>query len=463
MMVEPLHKPPSKHDRSGIIIYCNRCDKTVTDICKESGKLLKKCLYGEFHRFKATFYGKDGKRQNRILESRDYHEAVLEKRRIENEIKEDRLGINKKGIQERKQDNTPKLLIHCFARYISYLNNEGVPIHLQKERSIGHRKDVERNLKLVIECLVENGHDPDEFTIDDLNDNVIGELHKFLEKKNYSPRSFNKILSYGVTFSKWFSEEHYTIRNWFARGNRKEVISNPQGISQEWYEALLLKIDRERGKKVDMTASKGKRYLYREWLADGIKLGLETGRRREEIISMKWNDIVVDKNDTPLYIKVEDIKVNRIQHKQQNKKVIYVPVTESLQQLLVELNYNKKKNSDEYILAPEIINNRVKNISDGLSRGFTHYFDKLETGKKLTYKSLRKSYITNLKLHMGDPESITGHSRGSSVVENFYLDKAQIAIAMRDFKVFPEKNKDRTEELNEIRNNPTNNQKSIEK
>ena len=83
MMVEPLHKPPSKHDRSGIIIYCNRCDKTVTDICKESGKLLKKCLYGEFHRFKATFYGKDGKRQNRILESRDYHEAVLEKRRIE--------------------------------------------------------------------------------------------------------------------------------------------------------------------------------------------------------------------------------------------------------------------------------------------------------------------------------------------------------------------------------------------
>ena len=76
----------------------------------------------------------------------------------------------------------------------------------------------------------------------------------------------------------------------------------------------------------------------------------------------------------------------------------------------------------------------------------------MNTGRKLTFKSLRKTYITSLQIYFsgrGDTKAITGHS-DDQVIENNYIDKKEIAKASRGFNVFS-KETERTHELNEIR------------
>ena len=90
-------------------------------------------------------------------------------------------------------------------------------------------------------------------------------------------------------------------------------------------------------------------------------------------------------------------------------------------------------------------------MSDILSRGFTHYYDQLNTGRKLTFKCLRKTYITNLEIYMGagNTKAITGHS-GDQVIERNYIDKKEMAKAARGFNVFSTE-KERANDLKEIR------------
>jgi hypothetical protein len=91
-------------------------------------------------------------------------------------------------------------------------------------------------------------------------------------------------------------------------------------------------------------------------------------------------------------------------------------------------------------------------MSDVLSNGFSHYYNQLNTGRKLTFKSLRKTYITNLQIYFsgsGDTKAITGHS-DNQVIERNYIDKKEIAKASRGFSVFS-KETERADELKEIR------------
>ena len=90
-------------------------------------------------------------------------------------------------------------------------------------------------------------------------------------------------------------------------------------------------------------------------------------------------------------------------------------------------------------------------MSDVLSRGFTHYYNQLNTGRKLTFKCLRKTYITNLEIFMGggNTKAITGHS-DDQVIERNYIDKKEMAKAAQGFNVFS-KEAERTDGLKDLR------------
>jgi hypothetical protein len=111
---------------------------------------------------------------------------------------------------------------------------------------------------------------------------------------------------------------------------------------------------------------------------------------------------------------------------------------------------NHPANGDDYLLAPDINISRKRVMADALSRGFYHYYQQLNTGKKLTFKCLRKTYITRPELFMGrgNTKAITGHS-ADQVIEQNYIDKKEIAKAAHGFIVFTEES--REEELKEIR------------
>ena len=118
-------------------------------------------------------------------------------------------------------------------------------------------------------------------------------------------------------------------------------------------------------------------------------------------------------------------------------------------ELLLELGYEKYKGTDKYILAPELETDRKDVMPVTLSRAFSHYYDQLNTGKHLKYKSLRKTYITNLSIYMsGNAKAITGHS-DDAVIERHYLDKIVIAKAAQGYEVWAVQN--REQELQNVR------------
>jgi hypothetical protein len=113
---------------------------------------------------------------------------------------------------------------------------------------------------------------------------------------------------------------------------------------------------------------------------------------------------------------------------------------------------NHPANGDDYLLAPDINISRKRVMADALSRGFSHYYQQLNTGKKLTFKCLRKTYITRLEIYIGrgNTKAVTGHSADKvNVIEQNYIDKKEVAKAADGFTVFHEES--REVELKEIR------------
>jgi len=452
---KPLQIPASKNWK-GLTVYCSKCKTNVSETCKENGKPIKQCANGDRHFFKVYVHvpGTKNTRKTKNLETRDINEAIQLAIEFEKSVKGANQEVTKREEQKNEikevVGNKPRLLVNALARYIGWLHNEGVPAHMKKERSLEHIKDVERAFKLLVKGLSSKGQDIRTILVEDINDEIVGQVFSILEEKKFSNRTFNKYFSYYTSFLKFYAEEYNVpIRNWFERVKRRKLNSNPEAITKNEYEALLKQITVENGVKKYDSGVKSTRNLFRPWLSDGIQLALETGRRREEIINLKWSDIKESHGIS--YIVTEDYKVNRIQSRtsEEEKKYIYIPITESLQTLLTKMGQTKFGDTNKYILAPEIDISRKRVMADVLSRGFSHFYDQLDTGRNLTFKCLRKTYITNLQIHMGaNTKSITGHS-DNGVIERNYIDKKEIAKAAKDFNVFSKN--ERIEELNTIR------------
>lgn len=469
----PLYIPPNKRVK-GLVVYCYKCKTNiVSGICKTTGKSIKQCPNGEKHAFKVYVHvpGTKNERRTKTLDTRDINEAIKQALDFEREVKENKPrvkeDIEKKTevIKDNQKKNKPHLLVHALARYIGWLSNEGVPAHLVKERSADHIKDNERAFERLVECLKESGYNLRTLSVEDIDDEMVGKIYSYLSNRNFANRTFNKHFSYYTSFLKWYTEEYnYPSKNWFERAKRKKLNPNPEAITQSEYEALLKQITPENGIKTYENGVKPIRSLYRTWLTSGIRLALETGLRRENVNSLKW--INIQESEGIPYIKVEDLKVNRTKNwKTENeKKFNYLPVTKRLKKLLEELDYEKHKNTEEFILAPDVKISRNKVMSDVFSRGFTHYYSQLNTGKNLTYKCLRKTYITSLKIYLSRSNDLiktTGHS-SNAIVESSYIDKVEMAKALRNFCVFPDEY-ERTKELAEVREKANAKQTQINK
>lgn len=463
-MEKPLFIPPGKRMRGlGLCVFCYKCQTNVIDICHNGNNgnvALKKCPFGNSHVFKVYKYlPGTSQRKTLKLETRNVNEAIQqaiafgEKTVNGHDFVEPTISKNQKP--DVQQSTRAPLVVDSISGYIKWLHGEGVPEHKKKYRSSHFIGEVERKLKLFLECLRKNEYDLSSLTMDQLNDKIVGEYYQYLkDQKRFGSNSFNKHLSYATSWLKWFSDEHYPVRNWFAPVKRRKSNHISLGITEDEYNALLKKITPENGIGQD---GNGKKIQYfRYWLADAIRLGLETGRRREEILKLKFSGIEYDKNGRPEFITIDDFKVNRSQNRftEEEKKYVKIPVTESLYQLLLNLNYEKYKNSDHYILAPKEKFQRTKAMKDTISRGFAQYIKQV-TDRPLTFKCLRKTYITGISLYLGgNAKAITGHST-DAVIEGHYLVKEELARKAKGLSVF---GVIRNEELKEIRTNSINHQ-----
>ncbi|WP_242121095.1 tyrosine-type recombinase/integrase [Aestuariivivens sediminicola] len=169
------------------------------------------------------------------------------------------------------------------------------------------------------------------------------------------------------------------------------------------------------------------------YLKNGFRLALLTGLRREELVTLSWNDLFYSEKKGCLMFVIDNLKVERITGKKYKSK--YVPVGPDLMDLLTELGYDDFKGSDLFILVP---NRKVKHttIMSTLSRGFSHYYMQAFPDNKLKqFKVLRKTYISYLNKEVGDSViELTSHG-SMKVVNKHYVDAEVVAKGLT-MKIF---------------------------
>lgn len=451
----------------GLKIKCKHCDTWVTKCCL-NGKSLSECekieelIYLGVVHLKGTVHG----RRIKVL-GKKFNESITAlaafRSEVENGLPQQQTVITSTNV---KQEQSDLLLIHAFSRYIAYLKNDGVAAHLVRPRSSDHVKNISLAIENFCICLKRSGIEVSNFKLSSLSDREVGLFHSYLlEEKKFSNRSYNKYFSYFTTFSTWINSEGYDIKNAFEKTPRKAENTVPVSISHDEFSKLISLVNYNNGFQYYPDKVKDTRNVFRGYLVHGYKLGILTGRRREEIISIRYDSIKEDPNThSPSFIEVIDFKVSRIQNLQGNEKRVFVPVTKQLRDFLFnELEYGKHRGTDRFLLAPEITTNRVETIGDILSRSFSHYYKQLNTGKELSFKCLRKTYLTNLQVFLQGNSNgmavkdISGHS-SDAVVSKHYLDPKILSASLQNFSVFP----DRSEELQNVRAK-TQEQKTIER
>jgi len=455
----PMDKPlriPDELKATGLTVYCYKCQRNVSEICRSTGKPIEECDSGDRHVFKLYGDVGDGKRKTFALDTRDPLEASRQAKEILQKLRQQFQPLRKNHSHNTHKEKSESLR-QTMQQYISFLRNENVPWQKVEARTEDHIKDVERAMKVFGEACQEQGIDTDKISIYDIDDDVAGIVCQYLiEIKEFSSRTYDKYLTLYTSFFSWCIKQHdATLTNYFQGISRDNADPpEPVAISKKNYEALLKIISKDRGIKNYESGVKKIRNLYRPWLIPGIKLGLETGLRREQLISLRYSDIF-QHEDGRFYIKSENLKSNRIRKGKgsNQKRYVYVRITESLKSLLFELGYDQHKHTDAFILAPNVQIKRNRILSDTLTKGFSHFYAQLETSQPLTFKSLRKRYMTSLRQLLGDnAKYVSGHSSGDGVLDKNYIDRKEIAKLMDNFEIFSPDN-DRKHELSEFRNN----------
>lgn len=430
-----------KRDKvKGLFTYCQKCQLLIDNrICGNTKKRLSTCKNTDKHMFKAivSIPGTDGaKRKTKLFRTRDIQEASRLKYEFVNELIESDYQ-NTKVLTTDNEVSKPTLLIECMAMYIGYLNNEGVAAHKVKIRTTNHIKDVERFFRYFCLSLKENNIDHTLITIYQLNEKAVALLHNYIiDILNYKNKTYNKFMGAMRQFVNWLMEKRgYDLKNHFIGVSRRSEIIDKTIISKSEFKKLLSVLDPEKGMKEYSTGER--KNMYRTWLSKAFRLALETGLRREEFMSIKYNDIVLDEKGVPTFIKIENFKVNRINGVSgtENATMKHIPITKGLRTLLDELDYKTNKGSDNYIIAKEE-KTTLKTRIDVISKAFTHYWQFTAIEKKAQLKHLRKTYLTALVQQFGEKANLISSHSGIDVLKKHYVNDQELIRATNNFSVF---------------------------
>jgi len=239
---------------------------------------------------------------------------------------------------------------------------------------------------------------------------------------HYGEKSFNKCLSGLRAFFKFLIDvEEIVMKNQFAVYESKHIIKKDVTIlTKEEFDEIINSIGV--ANPFQVLGGKGeKKNMFRPYLIEGFKLFLLTGGRREEVVDLKWNDILITVEGVKFFA-IANKKLNRIKKTEDSQKYNkHIPINEDLFDLLVQLGYHERKNSNDFILFPKR-KVKTKTIMNDLSKAFTHYLKESGVDKEVSLKNLRKTYITWVNRVMGKNTGILTSHGGEQVLKDYYLD-----------------------------------------
>lgn len=412
-----LPKKPYK----GIKIYCK--------ICKADNP---KCNHFESFTYKVRVHIPGTKKsvKSKILNSTVYSDAVIEAINFEKHLKSNNYEIEATNVGKENDYS----IIDSIIKYNHYLNGESEYAQFKKNVTDGHRKELIRFCKYFAKSLKKNKN-IELARIKDVSKQDVSIFYSWAES-HYNPKTFNKCLN-GVKgfFDFLIDVEEVEMKNPFRKYSRKQVSrTNIESVTKEEFSAILEAVDK--CSSIVVLGGRGERKnMYKPYLKEGFKLFLLTGGRREEIVDLRWNNIFVSVSGVKFF-KIQNLKVERNLNRDEIYK--YIPINSDLFDLLVEMGYHEKKQSDDYILAPER-KVQSKTIMDSLSKAFTHYKNAAGIKKDISLKSLRKTYITWVhQVMQKETGLLTSHST-TKVLESYYIDPQILSVVEKgatEIKIF---------------------------
>jgi len=365
----------------------------------------------------------------KLLSTKDFNTALVELIKFKEELKSNNYH---KVVKVIPVESTTTL--EAFSKaYLDAISGENTHKHLIRKRSRHYITESKLALDRFILVLKRKGYTMKTLELNQIGDDEVEFYHEYLiEELKLGMVTYNKHFVIMKAFYNWvLKTKHYNVINPFSHAELTFQKRDTTIISKEEFVNLMNLTTYENGWGHH---SGQKRNLFKNWLPLAFRLGLETGGRAEEIISLKWSDLIEIEKGVPVF-GISNLKVNRIKYgKDTGKYIRYIPVTKSFQKLLDDLGIDEKKGSDSYLL------DREDGSSDDymmktMSRGFTHFIKKV-TDRKIQFKDLRKTYITRLTIQVGDKAKLfTGHSN-DAVLKNHYLSSAHLAGGLNDFEVF---------------------------
>ena len=399
-----LPKKPHK----GLRIFCKVCRINTTK-CKHYGSLVYRAII--------KVPGSGGCVRTKMLTATSYNEAVKEIIDYRRELEYN----NFETVETKSDDGNDYNVIGAIVKYNQYLSGESDYAHLKKNISDEYRDELIRYCKAFAKNL-KTTRNIERMRIKDVSKKDVSNFYSYA-KTIYHPTTFNKCLNGLKGFFNYLIKiEDLKIKNPFELFVPEQLPDkNIQTLSRDEFEAILNAVDsfdKTRIYKPPIGVSIN-RNMYHPWIKDGFKLCLLVGCRREEIVDLKWSDIFVAESGVKFFL-LENLKVNRIK-KGKKAKMKHIPINADLEQLLVELGMDEKKNSNDFILFPERGNTSKKIIMDRLSKSFTHYKNGAGISKDISQKNLRKTYITWVNQVMGNQTGLIT-SQSNQVIDKYYLD-----------------------------------------
>ncbi len=421
----------------GLHTYCSKCNRlTTTRKCGNTGKRISSCKSPEYHLFKVIKEVPNSptrKKKTKLINTRDISIAIKEKTHFENEL----IANNYQDIDITPNTiEKPSFLIECMAIYIGYLNDVGIEKHKIKNRTRGHVAGVERSFKYFALALKSNRIDHTILRIEEINDKVVGFFHTYLiEKKRFANATYNKHIATLRQFYNWLIEKRkYDISNPFIGVNRLYESFSKEIIEPREFKKLLNTVKPENGIK---TFTNGhKKNMYRPWLKIAFRIALETGLRREEFMTLTFQNIVSDKSGKPQFIKVENFKVNRSKGNFADEgQFKLIPITRGMNLILKEIDYSENRDSERFLISPNDPNSR-NTLINKVSKSFTHFWELAGQDKKIQLKNLRKTYLTALTNHFGDRANLISDHADMKVLMKHYVNDKKVMEQAKSFSVF---------------------------
>jgi len=413
----------------GLHIVCKKCGKQI----EKDQSIYNGCNHPiERQRYKALFH-RNGKRPTRDLKALNYDGAISELLKFKQEL-DNPLTFTPKVT---KQEEQVELFSDCILMYSDWLENIDVPFQEQKTRSKAYCSITVSYIQKLEQFLKTNGYNLNSLKIKEVDQFAIGKYYEHLNKTVLNPATWNHHTRALKNFYHFLIDiKGYNIPNPVKNIKLRHENIDPRSVDDADFMKLLDTINPE--DSIETYKSGAKKNRYRTYLKDAFMLAATTGMRIEETAVLRFSDLVLDINGMPKHLNGTDLKFERAHNMGRNhaKKIVPIPISPELENLLIKLDYKKQIGTDRYIIAPESKMNR-KSLAKEMSHCFTFWRRKAGLGDSFSLKHLRKTFLTKLETQTG-LTTAAGYQRTSRVIYDNYIDKTKVteAIKQKGFNLF---------------------------